>query len=145
MLIDRDLTPDVGEIVDGAGSLEDGGKDDMLERLPALESPADDDVLEALPFATDEDKDSNEMAEMLELAVLELELEDELSVVFVHLMLCQFPLLSPYVYSEQGFVLVILTLLTYAVKGALVRSVYPPAQLAVAGWTSASPASHNPR
>jgi hypothetical protein len=140
VLIDRDLTPDVGEIVDGAGSLEDGGKDDMLERLPVLESPEDDDVLEALPFATDEDKDSNEMAEMLE-----LEPEDEPSVVFLHLMLCQFPLLSPYVYSEQGFVLVILTLLTYAVKGALVRSVYPPAQLAVAGWTSASPASHNPR
>lgn len=112
MLIDRDLTSDVGEIVDGAGSLEDGGKDDMLERLPALDSPEDDDVLEALPFAADEDKDSNEMADMLELVVLELELEDEPSVLFVHLMLCQFPLLSPYVYSEQGFVLVILTLLT---------------------------------
>jgi hypothetical protein len=41
--------------------------------------------------------------------------------------------------------LVILTLLTYAVKGAIVKSVRPPAHCAVAGCVSGSPAHHRPR
>jgi hypothetical protein len=44
--------------------------------------------------------------------LLMLELEVDATVVFVHLMLCQLPLLSPYSYSEHGFMLVIFTLLT---------------------------------
>ena len=50
--------------------------------------------------------------ETLKRLLLVLELEVDATVVFVHLMLCQVPLLSPYSYWEHGFMLVIFTLLT---------------------------------
>jgi hypothetical protein len=51
-------------------------------------------------------------AEVITGLLLILELEDEVNVVFIHLMLCQSPVLSPYSYWEHGFMLVIFTLLT---------------------------------
>ena len=116
----------------------------MLKKLLlAFDILDEDNVLEELLLEIDEAEDTVELVEIIELVMLELEIED--NVVFVHLMLCQFPVWSLYSYWEHGFVLVILTLWTYAVKGALVKSVYPPAQFAVPQLVSGSPASQTPR
>jgi hypothetical protein len=142
----------------GALELElEGVLDEVLGEATMLDLVNEEDVLEELLLAT-EVEDLNEPVELLgvvllEIALLEialldlvvLTLEVDVSVVFRHLMLCQSPLLSLYSYWEHGFRLAILTLLTYAVKGALVKSVRPPAHCAVAGCISGSPAHHRPR
>jgi hypothetical protein len=114
----------------------------MLE-VVAIDDIDDDSILGELLLTTDDDEDADEMIELLELVTLELELE--VTVVLIHLMLSKLPLLSVYSYWEQGFELMILTLFTYAVNGALVKSVYPPIQLTVSGWPSGSPAHQTPR
>ncbi len=111
--------------------------------LVVIDDLDEDDVLEELLLAIDEVEDIEELAKLLELVLLKLEVK--VTVVFVHLILCHFPLLSPYSYSEHGFMGLISTLLTYAVKGPLVMSLYPPAQFAVAGLLAGSPAFHTPR
>jgi hypothetical protein len=62
-----------------------------------------------------------------------------------HLILPALPLISMYCqFPEQGLGVVILTLFTYIVKGALLISVYPPAHPTVPPDVSLSPPSHRP-
>jgi hypothetical protein len=62
-----------------------------------------------------------------------------------HFMLPALPLVSMYCqFPEQGLGVVIVTLLTYIVKGAWPRSVYPPAHPTVPSAESASPPSQRP-
>jgi hypothetical protein len=130
----------------------EGVLDEVLSEATMLDLVNEEDVLEELLLAT-EGEDLNEPVELLVIILLEialldlvlLTLEVDVSVVFRHLMLCQSPLLSVCSYWEHGFMLAILTLWTYAVKGASVKSVRPPAHCAVAGCISGSPAHHRPR
>lgn len=62
-----------------------------------------------------------------------------------HLILPALPLMSMYCqFPEQGLGVVILTLFTYIVNGALLISVYPPAHQTVPPDVSLSPPSQRP-
>jgi hypothetical protein len=86
--------------------------DDELDAADLLEDIHEDEVvvddeLDAVDLLVDIDE-----YKVLRMLLLVLELEVEATVILVHLMLCQVPLLSPYSYWEHGFMLVIFTLLT---------------------------------
>lgn len=108
-------TVEINEALDESGALEGDGEDEggVLDML-SMDVDVDDDVRLEMPLLTTDSED--DVGRMTELEV-------ELNVVLIHLMLSKLPLLSEYSYWEHGFELTILTLLTYAVNGTLVKSV----------------------
>ena len=106
-------TADANEALDESGVLEGADEGRVLGMLVMDVDVNADDMLEEPLLTTNDEDDVGRM----------IELEVELNVVLIHLMLSKLPLLSVYSYWEHGFELTILTLLTYAVKGTLVKSV----------------------